>query len=81
MSKKLKAVIKFNVSKHFSTYIAYGDDSGLEEGEAEKVDELLKDYPTNVYTYEFGKEKYDNINRCDISGLDSDTVKLKIYKV
>lgn len=64
------------IAQHFICAIEYGDMSGLDDDEESSVCAWLENYPS--CTFEYGE--YAEFAKCEITGLMSDCVVVKIYK-
>lgn len=64
------------IAEYFVCAIEYGDISGLDDKEEKSINDWLENYSNCIF--EYGESS--DFAKCEITGLMSDCVTVKIYK-
>jgi hypothetical protein len=69
----------YNISEHYNVFVAYGDASGLSDADEMAFNEWEKKVLTEGYYMVVADDQ--GWGRCDITGLDSDLIEVKLLPV
>ena len=72
----IQLIEEATIAEYFVCAIEYNDYSGLDDEEESQLNEWLENYPNCIF--EYGDR--DEFTRCEVTGLMSDCVEVKIYK-
>ena len=73
-----ESTTQFLISFHFACAILYNDDTGLEDGDSEKLELFMAQFENIVTTMELGSATNANLQRCEITNLDSECIVLNV---
>lgn len=80
---KITATYEYDIGTHFITAIEYGDISGLDDNDIERFNAFMNDISPSSnshMTCEYPDlDNETSFDRCDITGLRSDTTRLLVH--